>query len=120
MDDPALVADSVTHAGLCRRQPIFALAVCLSRGTYGVRLHDVKQYFLFSSVMFVVYILLVSVQYLLLEKKLGSWLPLFFPLLILALIKYVPGRWTQSFVPTPFSNKVFADFSSDFPIWPFG
>ena len=89
---------------------VFALAVCLSRGTYGVRLHDVKQYFVFSTVMFVVYVLLVSVQYLLLDKKLGSWLPLFFPLLILAVIKYVPGRWTQGFVPAPFSNKVFADF----------
>src|SRR3954463_9599836 len=85
----------------------FALAVCISRGTYGVRLHDVKQYFIFSTLMFTVYVLLVGVQYLLLDKKLGTWLPLFFPLLILVLVKYVPGRWTQSFVPAPFSNKVF-------------
>ncbi|HTH52312.1 MAG TPA: MBOAT family O-acyltransferase [Edaphobacter sp.] len=89
---------------------VFALAVCISRGTYGVRLHDVKQYFIFSTSMFAVYVLLVAVQYLLLEKKLGSWLPLFFPILILVLVKYVPRDWTQNFVPAPFSKKVFADF----------
>ncbi|HEY0163042.1 MAG TPA: MBOAT family O-acyltransferase [Edaphobacter sp.] len=89
---------------------VFALAVCITRGTYGVRLHDVKQYFIFSTVMFAVYVLLVAVQYLLLEKKLGSWLPLFFPLIILVLVKYVPREWTQGLVPAPFSNKVFGDF----------
>jgi D-alanyl-lipoteichoic acid acyltransferase DltB (MBOAT superfamily) len=89
---------------------VFALAVCVSRGTYGVRLHDVKQYFIFSTLMFAVYVLLVAVQYLLLDKRLGTWLPLFFPIFILVLIKYIPGRWTQSFVPAPFSNKVFAEF----------
>ena len=89
---------------------VFALAVCISRGTYGVRLHDVKEYFIFSTAMFAVYVVLVAIQYLLLEKKLGSWLPLFFPLLILAVVKYIPSRWTQGFVPAPFSNKVFGDF----------
>ncbi|MDE1178125.1 MAG: hypothetical protein PW789_16225 [Edaphobacter sp.] len=89
---------------------VFALAVCISRGTYGVRLHDVKLYFLFSTLMFALYVVLVGVQYLLLDKKLGSWLPLFFPLIILAVVKYMPGHWTQGFVPAPFSNKVFADF----------
>ena len=89
---------------------VFALAVCISRGTYGVRLHDVKQYFLFSTAMFAVYVVLVAIQYLLLDKKLGSWLPLFFPLLILAVVKYMPSSWTQGLVPTPFSNKVFGDF----------
>jgi D-alanyl-lipoteichoic acid acyltransferase DltB (MBOAT superfamily) len=54
--------------------------------------------------------LLVAVQYLLLGKKLGTWLPLFFPILMLAVVKYVPREWTQGFVPAPFSNKVFADF----------
>src|SRR6185369_334181 len=77
---------------------VFALAVCVSRGTYGVRLHDVKQYFIFSSAMFAVYVVLVAVQYLLLEKKLGSWLPLFFPLLILAVVKYMPSHWMQGLV----------------------
>jgi D-alanyl-lipoteichoic acid acyltransferase DltB (MBOAT superfamily) len=89
---------------------VFALAVCISRGTYGVRLHDVKEYFLFSTAMFAVYVVLVAIQYLLLEKKLGSWLPLFFPLLVLAVVKYIPSRWTQGFVPAPFSDKVFGDF----------
>jgi D-alanyl-lipoteichoic acid acyltransferase DltB (MBOAT superfamily) len=88
----------------------FALAVVISRGTYGVRLHDVKQYFIFSAAMFAVYVVLVAIQYLLLQKKLGSWFPLFFPLLVLAVVKYIPSRWTQGFVPAPFSNKVFGDF----------
>jgi D-alanyl-lipoteichoic acid acyltransferase DltB (MBOAT superfamily) len=88
----------------------FALAVVISRGTYGVRLHDVKQYFVFSTAMFAVYVVLVAIQYLLLQKKLGSWFPLFFPLLVLAVVKYIPSRWTQGFVPAPFSNKVFGDF----------
>lgn len=89
---------------------VFALAVVISRGTYGVRLHDVKQYFIFSTAMFAVYVVLVAIQYLLLQKKLGSWFPLFFPLLVLAIVKYIPSRWTQGFVPAPFSNKVFGDF----------
>ena len=88
----------------------FALAVCLSRGTYGVRLHDIKSYLVFSIGMFALYVVLVGVQYLLLEKKLGSWLPLFFPIILLILIKYMPGRLTHAFVPRPFSSKVLADF----------
>jgi D-alanyl-lipoteichoic acid acyltransferase DltB (MBOAT superfamily) len=89
---------------------VFALAVCISRGTYGVRLHDVKQYFIFSTAMFAVYVVLVAIHYLLLQKKLGSWFPLFFPLLVLAVVKYIPGKWTQGLVPAPFSDKVFGDF----------
>lgn len=89
---------------------VFALAVCLSRGTYGVRLHYIKQYIVFSSLMFFVYIVVVGIQYFLLDKKLGSWLPLFFPILVLILVKYLPGSWTQFLLPAEFSKKVFADF----------
>src|SRR4030095_10169423 len=74
------------------------------------RLHDVKQYFVFSTAMFAVYVVLVAIQYLLLEKRLGSWLPLFFSLLMLGVVKYMPAHWMQGFVPAPFSNKVFGDF----------
>lgn len=88
----------------------FALAVCLSRGTYGVRLHYIKQYIVFSSLMFLVYIVIVAIQYFLLDKKLGSWLPLFFPILVLILVKYLPGSWTSVLLPAEFSKKVFADF----------
>ena len=105
-----LPAGKLRTAAFAAVNLIFALAVCISRGTYGVRLHDVKQYFVFSTAMFAVYVVLVAIQYLLLEKKLGSWLPLFFPLLILAVVKYMPAHWMQRFVPAPFSNKVFGDF----------
>ncbi|MBS1800809.1 MAG: MBOAT family protein [Acidobacteria bacterium] len=88
----------------------FALAVCLSRGTYGVRLHYIKQYFLFSAFMFLVYIVIVALQYLLLDKKLGTWLPLVFPIVILIVVKYLPGAWTRTLLPHEFSNKYFADF----------
>lgn len=84
---------------------VFALAVCISRGTYGVRLHDVKQYFVFSTVMFVVYVLLVAAQYLLLEKKLGSWLPLFFPILILALVSLFLEAGRKASFQRPFQTR---------------
>jgi len=89
---------------------VFALGVCLSRGAGGVRLHDVKQYFIFSTCMFVVYVLLVSVQYLLLKKRLGTWFPLIFPIAVLIYVKYTPGAWNHRFVLAPFSNKALADF----------
>ncbi len=89
---------------------VFALAVCLSRGTYGVRLHYIKEYFAFSAFMFLVYILMVAVQYFFLQKKLGSWLPLFFPIIVLILVKYLPVAWTRHLLPHEFSGKYFADF----------
>jgi D-alanyl-lipoteichoic acid acyltransferase DltB (MBOAT superfamily) len=89
---------------------VFALGVCLSRGASGVRLHYLKQYIVFSCVMFLVYVLLVSVQYLLLKRSLGSWLPLAFPILVLVYVKYVPSSWNHGFVLAPFSNKALAEF----------
>src|SRR5277367_1932795 len=86
----------------------FALGVCLSRGAYGVRLHYVKQYVVFSTCMFAVYVLVVAGQYLLLKKRLGSWLPLVFPIVVLAYVKYTPAAWNHGFVPAPFSTKAFA------------
>jgi D-alanyl-lipoteichoic acid acyltransferase DltB (MBOAT superfamily) len=89
---------------------VFALAVCLSRGTYGVRLHYIKQYIVFSTAMFLLYVLTVALQYLFLKKKLGSWFPLFFPILVLIVVKYLPSSWTQHLLPAEFSKKYFADF----------
>ena len=89
---------------------VFALAVCLSRGTFGIRLHFIKQYILFSTFMFLLYVFIVGVQYLFLRKQLGTWLPLFFPIIILILVKYLPGAWTRHLLPASFSKKIFADF----------
>jgi D-alanyl-lipoteichoic acid acyltransferase DltB (MBOAT superfamily) len=88
----------------------FALGVCLSRGTGGVRLHYLKQYVLFTTIMFVVYVLLTAVQFLLLKKRLGTWFPLVFPLLLLAYIKYTPAGWNQGFVLSVFSSKPLSEF----------
>jgi D-alanyl-lipoteichoic acid acyltransferase DltB (MBOAT superfamily) len=89
---------------------VFALGVCLSRGAYGVRLRYVKQYVIFTSIMFFAYVLIVAAQYLLLKRRLGTWLPLMFPLVVLLYVKYVPGSWNQGFVIAPFSNKALGDF----------
>jgi D-alanyl-lipoteichoic acid acyltransferase DltB (MBOAT superfamily) len=88
----------------------FALGVCISRGASGVRAHYVPQYLVFSCCIFVVYVLLVAVQYLLLKKTLGKWFPLVFPILLLIYVKYTPPSWNQGFVPAEFASKNLADF----------
>ncbi len=98
-----MAAFAVTNLG-------FALGVCISRGVAGVRLHDVPHYLVFATCMFGAYVLLVVVQFLLLKKKLASWLPIAFPIAVLVYIKYTPASWNQAFVLAEFSNKALADF----------
>ena len=104
------------------RMPLFAginlagaAALCVLAASHGVRVKQAAQFIPVAAAFFILYLFLIALQYVNLRfvrsSQAWAWLPLIYPVVLLAVVKYIPAAWNplQAVMPS-FGGKALGEF----------